>query len=156
MASDRPQAGRGALSDALYSLATIVIRATPRQLSLTAVSTLSALERNGPQRITALADAQGVAQPSMTSLVTRLEHAGLVRRHTDPSDGRVVLVSLAGAGAEHLAARRRQGRDAVSQLLDQIPANELDALVAALPAIRRIRDLEPSRPLATTAPPTRI
>ena len=43
------------LSDALYSLATLIVRSTPRELSLTAASTLAALDRAGPQRITALA-----------------------------------------------------------------------------------------------------
>jgi DNA-binding MarR family transcriptional regulator len=126
------------LGDALYGLATLIVRSTPRELSLTAASTLAVLERNGPQRITALAEAQGVTQPSMTSLVTRLEDAGLVQRQADLMDGRVVLVGLAEGGAEHLAERRRQGRDFVLELLGQLPEDELAALVAALPAIRRI------------------
>ncbi|MGH9094108.1 MAG: MarR family winged helix-turn-helix transcriptional regulator [Acidimicrobiales bacterium] len=132
----------GVLGDALYGLATVIVRATPRELSLTAASVLSALERGGAQRITDLAGSQGVAQPSMTSLVTRLERFGLVRRQTDPSDGRVVLAALAEGGAEHLARRRRQGRQAVEGLLDRLPADDLDVLEAALPAIRRILDLE--------------
>jgi DNA-binding MarR family transcriptional regulator len=126
------------LSDALYSLATLIVRSTPRELSLTAASTLAALDRAGPQRITALAESQGVTQPSMTSLVTRLEDAGLVQRQADPMDGRVVLVCLADGGAAYLADRRRQGRDFVLGLLGQLPEDELTALVAALPAIRRI------------------
>ena len=126
------------LGDALYGLATLIVRSVPRELSLTAASTLAALERSGPQRITALAEAQGITQPSMTSLVTRLEEASLVRRQADPLDGRVVLVGLADGGAAYVAGRRRQGRDFVLELLGRLPEDELAALVAALPAIRRI------------------
>src|ERR1700678_3665240 len=126
------------LGDALYGLATLIVRSVQRDLSLTAASTLAALERSGPQRITALAEAQGITQPSMTSLVTRLEEASLVRRQADPLDGRVVLVGLADGGAAYVAGRRRQGRDFVLELLGRLPEDELAALVAALPAIRRI------------------
>jgi DNA-binding MarR family transcriptional regulator len=126
------------LGDALYGLATLIVRSVPRELSLTAASTLAALERSGPQRITALAEAQGITQPSMTSLVTRLEETGMVQRQADPLDGRVVLVGLAPGGAAYVADRRRQGRDFVLELLGQLPEDELAALVAALPAIRRI------------------
>ncbi len=143
--------GDGGLSDALYSLATSIVRATPRELSLTAASTLSTLERRGPQRLTVLAESQGVAQPSMTSLVTRLARAGLVRRQPDPDDARGVLVALAEGGADHLAARRRHGRRAVDEILEHVPATELARLMAALPAIRRIGAFEASPSTAPTA-----
>jgi DNA-binding MarR family transcriptional regulator len=126
------------LGDALYGLATLIVRSTPRELSLTASSTLAFLERSGPQRITALAESAGITQPSMTALVTRLEETGLVERQADPMDGRVVLVGLADDGAAYVADRRRQGRDLVLELLGRLPEDELAALVAALPAIRRI------------------
>src|SRR5580698_3876684 len=123
------------LGDALYGLATLIVRSTPRELSLTASSTLAFLERSGPQRITALAESAGITQPSMTALVTRLEETGLVERQADPMDGRVVLVGLADDGAAYVAGRRRQGRDLVLELLGRLPEDELAALVAALPAI---------------------
>jgi DNA-binding MarR family transcriptional regulator len=139
MATDR---SHGALAEALYRLAALIVRSTPREMSLTAASTLAILERNGPQRITVLAESQGVTQPSMTSLVTRLESAGLVQRQADLADGRVVLVDLAEGGAGYLAERRRLGGDFVLDLLGQLPEDELDALVAALPAIQRIQDYQ--------------
>src|ERR1700690_3931690 len=65
----------------------------PDGLSLTAAATLAAIERFGPQRLTALAAREGVTQPAMTQLITRLEDAGQVRRESDPDDGRGVLVT---------------------------------------------------------------
>src|SRR5580704_3291935 len=78
----------------------------PDGLSLTAAATLAAIERLGPQRLTALAAREGVTQPAMTQLITRLEDAGEVRRESDPEDGRVVLVTITDAGRATLAHRR--------------------------------------------------
>ena len=61
---------------------------------MTAAATLASLERLGPQRLTDLAAREGVTQPAMTQLITRLEEAGLARREASPDDGRVVLVAI--------------------------------------------------------------
>jgi DNA-binding MarR family transcriptional regulator len=133
-----------ASAEAVFWLSAAVIRYTsqPRQLSLTAVSTLSALERRGPQRISEMAALQGVAQPSMTVLVGSLEQTGLVTRRPDPSDGRAVLVSLTPQGEEFLAGRRRAGADRLSELVGKLSAAEADALAAAVPALLRLRELQ--------------
>jgi len=135
---------RRASAEAVYRLSTAVIRYTAqmRQLSLTAVSTLSALERRGPQRISELAGLQGVAQPSMTVLVGSLEQAGLMARRPDPSDGRAVLVSLTPQGEEFLAGRRRAGAERMSELVGKLSPAEAEALAAAVPALLRLRELQ--------------
>ena len=117
-------------------------RLTPRsELSLTAASTLRRLERNGPSRLCELHAPEGVSQPAMTQLVTRLEKEGLARRGSDPEDGRAVVVSITDAGREAVA-RRREGRTrALATLLEQLPAEEHAALVAALPTLDRLSDL---------------
>ena len=117
-------------------------RLTPRsELSLTAASTLRRLERSGPSRLCELHAPEGVSQPAMTQLVTRLEKEGLARRGSDPEDGRAVVVSITDAGREAVA-RRREGRTrALAALLEQLPAEEHAALVAALPALDRLSDL---------------
>src|ERR1700750_2517090 len=60
-------------------------------LSMTAATTLARLERTGPQRLTDLAAREGVTQPAMTQLITRLEDAGLARREARPAHGPGVL-----------------------------------------------------------------
>lgn len=131
-------------AEAIYWLSAAVIRYTsqPRELSLTAVSTLAALERRGAQRISELAGLQGVAQPSMTVLVGTLEQADLVARRPDPSDGRAVLVSLTEKGEDFLATRRRAGAERLSELVAKLSEDELDALGAAVPALVRLRELQ--------------
>jgi DNA-binding MarR family transcriptional regulator len=117
-------------------------RLTPRsELSLTAASTLRRLERNGPSRLCELHAPEGVTQPAMTQLVTRLEKEGLARRGSDPEDGRAVVVSITDAGREAVA-RRREGRTkALAALLEQLPAEEHAALLAVLPALDRLSSL---------------
>src|SRR5689334_10793099 len=53
------------------------------------LSTLSA----APQRITTLAELEGLAQPTVTLMVQRLEARGWVARDTDAGDGRVVVIA---------------------------------------------------------------
>ncbi|RKN45725.1 MarR family winged helix-turn-helix transcriptional regulator [Streptomyces hoynatensis] len=131
----------------------------PSELSLTAVSTLSTLERTGPHRLTELAAREGVTQPAMTQLVSRLQEAGLAARATDPSDGRVVLVHLTEAGRATLARRRELRAERLKELLDRLSPDERSALAAALPAIDALTRLEPEeqpRPGATASPPAPV
>ena len=81
----------------------------------------------------------------MTALVSVLERAGLVERRGDPADKRVALVALTAAGADLLRARRRAGAEAFVQLIDKLPPGEAAALVAAIPALRHLRELDTER-----------
>ena len=133
---------RIAIGEALYGLVTLAVKYGPRQISLTAASTLSTLDRTGARRLTDLAVIEGVSQPSMSVLVTGLEQSGLAVRRPDPADKRVVLVSLTDAGAEYIRARRRSGAGTFADLIDKLPADQAAALLAAVPAMNRLRELE--------------
>jgi DNA-binding MarR family transcriptional regulator len=111
---------------------------SPPGLSLTAAATLATLERSGPSRLTALAVREGVTQPAMTQLIARLFDAGLVERHADPADGRVVDVQISPAGLDLLASRRAARAERLSGLLATLSQADRDALVAALPAINAL------------------
>lgn len=107
-------------------------------LSLTAAATLASLDRNGPARLTELATQQGVTQPAMTQLVTRLQDTGLAERRPDPADGRVVLVHITDAGQAELLRRRDVRTERLGVLFDRLTADQQVALVAALPALREL------------------
>ncbi|AOW85436.1 MarR family transcriptional regulator [Streptomyces olivaceus] len=107
-------------------------------LSTAASSTLGRLEREGPQRLTELARAEGVSQPNMTQLVTRLERAGLVRRTADASDGRGVLVAVTSTGLEVVARRRAERAHALEQLMEDMTGPERQATTTALLALARV------------------
>ncbi|HKN96723.1 MAG TPA: MarR family transcriptional regulator [Pseudonocardiaceae bacterium] len=130
-----------ALGETLYGLVVVAIRGRSRDISLTSASTMSTLSRTGPLRLTDLAAVEGIAQPSMTSLVTGLERAGLVERRPDPADRRVVLVALTDAGREHLRTRRQHGAERLAALVDQLSEEDRAALAAALPALHRLHEL---------------
>ncbi|MFD9130061.1 MarR family winged helix-turn-helix transcriptional regulator [Kitasatospora sp. NPDC059571] len=111
-------------------------------MSITSASTLATLHRSGPRRITDLAAIEGVTQPAMTALVRVMEGSGLVERRGDASDKRVTLVCLTEAGASYVQARRRAGVDAFARLIDELADDEVEALVAALPALAHLAELE--------------
>ncbi|MFR9723152.1 MarR family winged helix-turn-helix transcriptional regulator [Streptomyces sp. MS19] len=119
---------------------------TPSDLSLTAVATLSTLERTGPRRLTELAAAEGVTQPAMTQLVSRLQDAGLAARAPDPTDGRVVLVGITDEGRAFLTRRRALRAERLLGLLDQLTPEDRAALEAALPAIDALTRLALEEP----------
>lgn len=128
--------GVAELSVAIEELVRFFRRLSPDTgLSLTAVATLSSLDRNGPGRLTELAAQQGVTQPAMTQLVTRLQEAGLAERQADPDDGRVVRVRITDTGRSELLRRRTVRSDRLSTLFDRLSAQDQAALTAALPAI---------------------
>ena len=133
--------GHEVLGEVLFSLAAQAIRDRGRELSLTAASTLSTMERTGPRRLTDLAVNEGVTQPSMTAVVSQLENLGFAERRRDPGDGRVVLVAITNSGRRHLREMRRDGASVFTVLIDKLPEDEVTSLDAALPALHHLLDL---------------
>jgi DNA-binding MarR family transcriptional regulator len=119
--------------------------ATAGELSLPAAAVLTRLARVGPQRLTDLAAAEGVSQPGMTQLVTRLERDGLVTRAPSADDGRVVLVEVTPAGSDLVARRRAQRAAALAELMRRLEPAERAAVRAALPALDRLAELADAR-----------
>ena len=118
-------------------------------LSMTAAATLSGIERLGPQRLTVLAAREGVTQPAMTQLISRLEESGLVRREASPEDGRVVLVAITDEGRAVLARRRSVRSERMAAIIAQLGPEHRAALAIALPALDALasipRDDDPAR-----------
>jgi DNA-binding MarR family transcriptional regulator len=104
-------------------------------LSMTAAATLASVERYGPQRLTVLAVREGVTQPAMTQLISRLEESGLVRREPSPEDGRVVLVVITDDGRATLARRRAARAERLAGIIAQLDPDHRAALAGALPAL---------------------
>jgi DNA-binding MarR family transcriptional regulator len=134
--------GPRGIGAALYDVIAARVRRTPRDLSLTSLSTLSTLEISGARRITDLAVVEGITQPSMTVLVNGLERSGLVERRGDPTDKRVALVALSTEGEAFMRLRRRTGEDQLEQLMEKLTREELAALTAAIPALEHLSQLD--------------
>ncbi|HEY2277435.1 MAG TPA: MarR family transcriptional regulator [Streptosporangiaceae bacterium] len=117
-------------------LLTLLRSLAPRDgLSFTAAATLATLDRSGPSRLTLLAVNEGVTQPAMTQLVARLQDAGLVARASDPSDRRVVEVSITAEGSALLSRRRAVRAGRLAGMLARLSPEDQAALAAALPAM---------------------
>jgi DNA-binding MarR family transcriptional regulator len=108
--------------------------------SRTQQAVLATLEDAGPRRITELAAAERVAQPSMTVLVSRLERRGWVERRPDPEDGRVVMAAITDDGARALARVRAARAEALAARLDVLTPDERRTLAAAIPLLDRVID----------------
>jgi len=109
-------------------------RETEPALSRTSASVLTMLAER-PRRVTELAAAQAVAQPTMTVAVQRLEARGLVTRERDEHDRRATNVAITDAGRETLARRRASRGAALARLLDGLDPDGRAAVAAALPAL---------------------
>ncbi|MCU1362649.1 MAG: slyA [Acidimicrobiaceae bacterium] len=133
---------RADVGAALYGLIVGAVRRIPREMSLTSSSTLSTLVRTGPRRVTDLAVIEGVSQPAMTVLIRVLEEGGMVERQADPTDKRVAIVAVTEKGASYLQVRRRAGADAFVELIEKLTDAEIASLVAAVPALERLRELD--------------
>jgi DNA-binding MarR family transcriptional regulator len=123
------------LAEGLQRLTRWTIRIAPKQMSMTALGTLSTLS-SGPLRVSTLAEREGTTQPGMTALVNRLAASGYVRRIADPTDGRATLVQLTAKGEHTLADRRATRTAALRDQLQALPPEHRQALAAALPAIK--------------------
>jgi len=133
---DRPPARTGGeladLAVALERTLSWARRAVrPAEWSAIALSTLDAVERLGPLRVTELTARERITQPGMTGLVARLAAAGLVERHADPSDGRATLVAISAAGRDYLHELHRRRADAIAAHIRELPIHHQRALVAA-------------------------
>lgn len=139
---DTPPGPSAAIGAALYGLATGAVRRLPRDMSLTSAATLATLDRTGPRCITELAAIEGVTQPAMTTLVRVMQKSGLVERRGDASDKRLTVVCLTEAGSSYVHTRRQAGVHALERLIGELSGDEVEALLAALPALNRLAELE--------------
>lgn len=128
------------LEAALVVLWADLLAHTDSDLSRTGASVLNTL-RDGPRRVTELAAAQNVAQPTMTVAVQRLEARGLVRRERAADDRRATNVVLTDAGAAKLAGRHAARAAALQERLAALSDDERAALQAALPALSTLSTL---------------
>jgi DNA-binding MarR family transcriptional regulator len=123
------------IAEQLLSRAAILVRlllkqVRSREISRTEMEVLSILTE-GPRRIMELTELEGVAQPTMTLLVKRLEERGWVQREGLPDDGRVVMINLTEAGAAAQQRFRAQFLAAMRTDLQELSDQQLHALSVA-------------------------
>jgi DNA-binding MarR family transcriptional regulator len=97
--------------------------------------TLSVLQATSPLRLGELAQASGVAQPTMTKIVTGLVERGEVARVADPADHRVQQIALTDAGNAVLDKWRAHVAEALVPAFDDLTPDQLDIVRQALDLI---------------------
>ena len=115
-------------------LTRLLFRHAEAGISRSEASLLARLE-GGPERITTLAEYEGLAQPTITRLVEQVEKYGWVRRERAPDDRRVVLVSLTADGHGALREFRARYRPLLLACLAALPDEQVEALESATDAM---------------------
>ncbi len=112
-----------------------------RELSLSQVSVLKRLDRDGPATIADLARADKLRHQSMAATVTALVDRGLLRRTADSADLRRKLLTLTDDGRALLAERRATGHEHLADLIaDRLTAAERKQVATSLALLRRLLD----------------
>ncbi len=99
------------------------------------LSALSVLVFGGERTIAQLAEAEGVASPTMTRIVDGLEHAELAQRRPHPTDARATLVRATRKGRQVMERGRTRRVEVIASLLDRLPEADLRAIERAANAI---------------------
>lgn len=121
------------------ALTRVVLKQAKAELSRSEAGVLASLDRR-PRRVSELADNEGLAQPTMTVIVQRLEQRGFVLRERDPADGRVVVVSLTSDGAAALERLRAAYRSVLRERIASLSQGQIRALAAATDALDALVD----------------
>ncbi|MBO0855685.1 MAG: MarR family transcriptional regulator [Nocardia sp.] len=110
------------------------------QISLTQLSALATLYREGAMTPGMLATKERVQPPSMTRVISSLAELRLVNRVPHPTDGRQVIVSLSPAG-EKLIEGETSVREAwMSDQLSVLSADQLRVLEEAVIIMNQLVD----------------
>jgi DNA-binding MarR family transcriptional regulator len=110
-------------------------------ITLTHLSAMATLEKNGPMSPGELASQERVQPPSMTKVLATLEEVGFVRREPHPTDRRQAIIVLTPTGLELLESERRV-RDAwLNNQIERLDPQEREALRAALPVLDKLAEI---------------
>jgi DNA-binding MarR family transcriptional regulator len=121
-------------SRSLIAVATQSLGAAAEETSIAQYRALVVLASRGPQRLTDLADALGVAPSTAGRMCDRLVRKGLVRRHRARADRRAVLVSVTAAGRGVVDQATVRRRELIAGILRNLPAGQQLEVARALAA----------------------
>jgi DNA-binding MarR family transcriptional regulator len=123
-----------AASRALVAVAARSLAAAADEVTLPQYRALVVLAARGPQGTGELAAALMVNPSTATRMCDRLIRKGLVRRHRQAGDRRAVRIALTGPGRELVGEVTRRRRAELARLLDALPAEQHEPVIAAFRA----------------------
>lgn len=101
-------------------------------ITLSQLSALSTLVREGAMTPGALAGREGVQPPSMTRVIASLSARNLVDRRPHPTDGRQIIVAASASGLALIADEAKASEVWLTQWLAKLSAEELALLGQAV------------------------
>jgi DNA-binding MarR family transcriptional regulator len=121
-------------------------------LSRPSISILSTLRLSGPVRLRELSRRTDLEAPLISREIRELMDAGLVRRTSDPTDGRAGIVELTTKGRQASEAYRAATDDIIADTFSRWTAAELRALAGQLERVAGdfSRPPRPSRSVAAS------
>jgi len=138
-----PSDGATDVADAVHSAAIRVLRFLRTEddalgLSAPKLSALSVLVFRGPVTMGELARAEQVTPATISRLVTELEEMGLAVRSADEADARVRVVAATAEGEALLHEGRRRRVARLAGAVDQLGADDRQALARAASLLERM------------------
>ena len=126
-----------AIADRLHSSAIHLLRRVRKQDAATGegparLSALSVLVFGGPMTLGQLAAAEQVKPPTMSRVVTGLEHSRLAERMSDSKDARRVRIRATPSGERLLHQGRRRRIEYLAHHLERMTRHELATLDEAI------------------------
>ena len=110
-------------------------------MTLSQVSVLGRLDRDGPATVTNLARTAGVRPQSMGATVSALETMRLVSGAPDPNDGRQTIWSLTPACRERIRVGRAAREDWLFHVIQKrLSAAEQEQLATGLALLKRLTE----------------
>jgi DNA-binding MarR family transcriptional regulator len=115
-------------------------RRADAQISLTQLSALATLSRDGAMTPGALAAKERVQPPSMTRVIASLSELQLVKRDPHPTDGRQVIVSLSASGLALMEDEANAREAWMTEQLSGLTGDQLEVLRQAVGIMKQIVD----------------
>ena len=116
-------------------------------LTPTKISVLLTVVREGPIRLSALAESESLNPTMLSRVIADLGDAGLVARTSDDGDRRAAWVEATDGGRELAQRMRRERTDAVNEAMEGLSPAERRVLESALPALEHLAEqLKDRRP----------
>jgi DNA-binding MarR family transcriptional regulator len=109
-------------------------------LSLIHLNVLMQLRFRGPVTMSHLAEMLDVSVASATGIVDRMEKKGVIERRRSDEDRRVVEVHVTQMGEDVFSAMQAERQARMTNMLSNVGADDLAALLTGLRAVRVARD----------------
>ncbi|HUA05100.1 MAG TPA: MarR family transcriptional regulator [Solirubrobacteraceae bacterium] len=109
-------------------------------LTPTKISILLTVVREGPVRLSDLADSEGINPTQLSRTVGHLVDSGLIERAADEGDRRAAWVKPTPAGKRLAERIRRERTDALKLALEGLDAAERVRIVAALDGLEQLAE----------------